>query len=507
MKKLRSSPSSLSSSAMSSASTVIGHSASHSRSSSTASPKQFAFFTDPTIQMKAIRSSKKYTANKELSMLAHRIYRGEDKGIVANIPPKNITYEILFDEIGSELESETGLDSLYLQTKTKRELRIEWWKIWYRIIARKRQRRRKQSKQIAGSPSKKEVEAELAIIVRESEIELLKIREKIKLIQEALREQKIREALRIRSRVEGMSHDSIMGLIDTIDKRVIYPTNQMNTLFSVNKVFHIYGMQLPHQFDRIALLQSIFYLFKKKIYNMVDLHDCVNGTNEEHPYSFMGIGCNTSDSHAEPEMWALAVEKYKTIKPELNATYYNVAGYKDMTAGSLSAWNMISTSKDITKVENCVVIHCLAGAGRTGSAMLYLLLRDCINIPQRTENDRKGYLQRIALPHFGFKDINEFIHYCKVELFTFENSNTNFMKKELFKVSKLAYASLFRQRLNYIMFCLARHHNVKEFYTYEMPTKKILILPDDEFSTPCLHTIRDWKTLDCDSETVLKWFD
>jgi hypothetical protein len=118
--------------------------------------------------MKAIRSSKKYTANKELSMLAHRIYRGEDKGIVANIPPKNITYEILFDEIGSELESETGLDSLYLQTKTKRELRIEWWKIWYRIIARKRQ------KQIAGSPSKKEVEAELAIIVRESEIELLK---------------------------------------------------------------------------------------------------------------------------------------------------------------------------------------------------------------------------------------------------------------------------------------------------------------------------------------------
>lgn len=469
----------------------LSPSLSRSRSSaSTASTaSRIAFFTDPMIPMKAIPSPKRYTANKELSELAHRIYRGEN--INANIPPKNITYDILFNEIGSESESGLG-GSLYLQTKTKEELRLEWWKIWYRIIAKK------SAKQIAGNPSKKEVEAELARIQQESEIELLEIKKEILKIRNLW----INYASRIRTKIQGMSHDAIMGLID---KRATYPTNKMNTLYSVNKKFHIYGMQLPHQFDRIALLQTFFYLFKKKIYNMVDLHDCVNGTNGEHPYSFMGIGCNPYDSHAEPETWALAVEKYKTIMPDLKATFYNVKDYEDMTAGSLSAWNMISTIKDITKAENCVVIHCLAGAGRTGSAMLYLLLRDCINLTQLTENNRKGYLQRFGLPHFGFKDINEFIHYSKEQLFTIKDSNTEFMKKELFKVSKQAYASLLRQRMNYVLFFLARHYDVRDFYTYGRPTKKVAILPNDEFSNPCRRTITDWRTVD--NKTVLPWFD
>ena len=465
--------------------------------------KQSAFFTDPTIPMKAIpsSSSKRYTANNELSELAHRIYRGEN--INANIPPKNITYDILFNEIGSEVESELGLGgSLYLQTKTKEELRLEWWKIWYRIIASNSAKSAKSAKQIAGNPSKKEVEAELARIQEESKIELLEIKKEILRIRGVLRIRRINDALRIRTEIQGMSHGDIMGLID---RGITYPTNRMNTLYSVNKWFHLYGMQLPHQFDRIALLQRIFYLFKKKIYNMVDLHDCVNGTNGEHPDSFMGIGCNPYDSHAEPETWALAVEHYKTIKPELNANLYNVIGYKDMTAGSFAAWNMISTIKDTTKAENCVVIHCLAGAGRTGSAMLYLLLRDSVNIVQQTQEGVACYLRRITLPHFGFKDINEFIHYSKVDLFIFENSNTEFMKKELFKVSKLAYASLLRQRLNYIVFFLARHHNVKEFYTYGRPTKKVAILPDDEFANPCRRTITDWRTVD--NKTILSWFD
>ena len=486
---------------------------------------QSAFFTDPTIQMKAIPSSKqskRYTANKELSELAHRIYRGEN--INANIPPKNITYDILFNEIGSELELDIGLGrdlglglgSLYLQTKTKEELRLEWWKIWHRIIASNsaksanaaKQRKsanaaKHPKKQIAGNPSKKEVEEELARIQEESEIELLEIKKEILKMQEALRIRRINYASRIRTKIQGMSHGDIMGLID---KGITYPTIKTTKLYQANKRFHIYGMQLPHQFDRIALLQTFFYLLKnKKIYNIVDLHDCVNGTNEEHPYSFMGIGCNPYDSHAEPETWALAVEKYKTIKPELNANFYNVIGYEDMTKGSLSAWNMISTIKDTTVAENSVVIHCLAGAGRTGSAMLYLLLRDSINIIPNKQDVLGFYLKRIGLPHFGFKDINEFIHYSKEQLFTIKDSNTEFMKKEFFKVSKLAYASLLRQRMNYILFFLARHYNVRDFYTYGRPTKELKILPDDEFSNPCRRTITDWRTVD--NKTVLPWFD
>ena len=47
-----------------------------------------------------------------------------------------------------------------------------------------------------------------------------------------------------------------------------------------------------------------------------------------------------------------------------------------MYPGHLSAWETISTIDNVSDTLNSVVIHCYAGAGRTGSVMLYLLFRD-----------------------------------------------------------------------------------------------------------------------------------
>ena len=133
--------------------------------------------------------------------------------------------------------------------------------------------------------------------------------------------------------------------------------------------------------------------------------------------------------------------------------------------------------------------------------MLFLLLRD---FPK----NQKYFIQRFAIPHFGYKDINEFIKDC-INLYTNKNSKISFMKRELFKTSTIMYASLLRQRINRIFFFLAKAYNVNKFYTYERPTKDIVNLPDDEFSNLKLHTI-DWVEYDLgriDKDSVLPWLN
>lgn len=83
------------------------------------------------------------------------------------------------------------------------------------------------------------------------------------------------------------------------------------------------------------------------------------------------------------------------------------------------------------------------------------------------------------------------------------------MKRELFKISTIMYASLLRQRLNRIFFFLARHFEIERFYTYERPSMVVVNLPDDEFSNPTLHTI-DWASFDSgnfNKKSVLPWLN
>jgi hypothetical protein len=158
-----------------------------------------------------------------------------------------------------------------------------------------------------------------------------------------------------------------------------------------------------------------------------------------------------------------------------------------MTPGTLGAWESIARIKDVTVPSNCVVIHCLGGAGRTGSVMLYLLLRDVF--PDDT-------IRRLQHPHFGYASLNEFRNamlgrFVNTSADEYTAGDIEYMKEEIFGVSKLAYASRFRQRLNRIFFFLARHFRIEQFYTYAIPTEPVAILPDDEFAVPIQRSFRD----------------
>jgi hypothetical protein len=274
-------------------------------------------------------------------------------------------------------------------------------------------------------------------------------------------------------------------------------------------------MQLPHQFDREKLFESMLYLLsKKKIYNFVDLHDCAGGTNRIHENIGEGIGCNPYDRKAESDMWKKAITSLisqnsdATVKEkeeyETHTHFYGISEYVDMTAGSPAAWESISKIEDITKKENSVVVHCLGGAGRTGSVILYLLLRDTFG--------KKNIQKRLGQEHFGYKSIDEFIQVCKSMLDNQEGiEDIEYMKDEIFGVSKIAYASRFRQRLNRIFFFLAEHFEVTVFYTYGIPTGEVNELPKDEFANQVLRVIppnggeNPWVKFD--KKSVLDWFN
>jgi SOS response regulatory protein OraA/RecX len=242
-------------------------------------------------------------------------------------------------------------------------------------------------------------------------------------------------------------------------------------------------------------------------------------------------------------------------------TYYDIK-IKDMTAGSLSSWIEISTIEDVSVSKNSLVVHCLAGAGRTGSVLLYLLMRDSGNILSAVE--KEGYIteikDKLAKPHFGLSNIAEVVGLLNA-YFVNKSRSVRFATRELLKLgSRIMYkqtedmlrregvdedkikeikeqgidtdmynelfsiigekkiseiddrqnksqasSSLLRQRLNRIFFFLANEFKVSTFYTYGRPTKQVLILPDDEFSNPVKRYVSVWDSYD--RNEVRKWLN
>jgi neurofilament heavy polypeptide len=245
-----------------------------------------------------------------------------------------------------------------------------------------------------------------------------------------------------------------------------------NKLYRPNINCHVYGMQLPHQFDRVKLLGTMYKLHRSGIYSIVDLQDCNSGINGGHPMITKGVGCNLFDRNCEIDMWALAIATGDDSSAN-NAKYYGIE-YADMSAGTLRTWNAISTIKNINDEKNKLVVHCLAGAGRTGSVILYLLMRDS----QKKEVVKEKLTKEMAELYFGCDSIPKFIETKLLPYFTVVDDdvlsdNRYFIKHmiaELFELGEkkddIDRIILFRKRLNFIIVFLARHFNIIEFVTY-----------------------------------------
>jgi len=310
---------------------------------------------------------------------------------------------------------------------------------------------------------------------------LLKSERGIDRVVKSFRAKKIVEIASANETLLTTYKKKVTGRSNTLKSIEYVDGDIFNKLYRPHQRFYIYGMQLPHQFDRIRLLGTIYKLNSENIYSIVDLHDCNIGGNGVHPLLEYGVGCNPYDRDCELDMWSLAISTADKATLPNNAKYYGIE-YQDMTSGNLSTWNAISCISNIRDINNQIVIHCLAGAGRTGSVMLYLLMRD-FRMLYNDENEYINYLKgAIAKRYFGCANIRDFIDKILYPYFTIEDdANLNYnrhyikcMMSELFEIegklsSGKTRVSLFRQRLNYIIFFLARHFNIATFVIYHNP--------------------------------------
>jgi hypothetical protein len=451
-----------------------------------------------------------YKANQELAELAHRIRSGNNVNLY--VPPAHITFEMLWNEIGE--------DNRKYPIEEQEEARIKLWKIWcktmkgyssYGKVSRKpisQSKMNKSSKTKTGGGQR--TDSELLTELNATRTGILNILSKSRKREKEYKAELayfksaekdankyVKVALQIKYDVDDLTPDEIRALAE--NSVIRYPfqddgyTSGYTLLYKPVHNLYMYGMQLPHQYNRKQLLETMLYLLvKKNIYNYVDLHDCYKTSKDVYDV-VQGIGCNPYDRQAQIEIWGKAVSAM--YPEESNTLYYGIEGYEDMMAGSAGAWESISRIKDVKVPSNSVVIHCLAGAGRTGSVLLYLLLRDNFASAETIERLQQAY--------YGYRNISEFIEAYKSLFGT--ATDVEVMKKEVFDVSKLASATRLRQRLNRIFFHLAKEFKANTFYTFGIPTKVVVDLPDDEFSNPIERTV-DWDEIDTNKGIVVELF-
>jgi hypothetical protein len=293
----------------------------------------------------------------------------------------------------------------------------------------------------------------------------------------------------------SVSEDKVILAMRERDRLERLPVSQLYTVFPPdirnsgrhNKLYQpfvglrhlkLYGMSLPYQFDRTELLRNMLYILEKfNIKNFIDLHDCEGITNTTE--------CNPYDLTAERDMFNLAVEVMKRG----GRTYTNIKGYVDMRSGRYSAWLNISLIPDTSVYET--LIHCYMGNGRTGSVLLFLLLRDSKNIPINLIE------HRLRERHLGYADIFELLDKLTA-LFDYKYL-VNTVVDELFNVTDCGRIRLLRQRLNRIFFFLAKKHNVSHVCVYlDIPPKPSII---EEIKRKLIKKYPTWNEKDINDES------
>lgn len=248
---------------------------------------------------------------------------------------------------------------------------------------------------------------------------------------------------------------------------------------------HIYSTQLPYQFNRFIMLQTfIKYMYVHEIKVLLNLQGCDTNTNHGNNYDYLnpdGKGCNIDDMDSEGKIWELTKHITEATQNDTNIKYIT-AGIADFDPGSLDNWDKIFSNVGDTKSpDNKIVIHCLAGLGRTGSVVLSLLMRDFIN-PQWLHHN-------IRFQHLNYGTIQNLIY----ELKNLFNINTESRKifNELFDTGDVN-RKILRPRINCILYSIAKYYQFNSFSLYNIVPNAFDM--DSEFSDMREMSGIDWNT-------------
>jgi hypothetical protein len=250
------------------------------------------------------------------------------------------------------------------------------------------------------------------------------------------------------------------------------------------EVCRVYGSSLPKN-DGIPKLYK--YLYDKiGIKDIISFQDCDNTQDLVHINSCRKRGYNQTGSYSQAKIWEqISIPKQVTLstgtRTARGTRTFIVNEEKDMTAGAISNFDLL-IQQPIW--ERRTLVHCLAGFGRTGTALLYY----CIRTLLLYGIDGLNYTN-LTHKFFGFTNTNfssslsscVYMSSCMYNFFKirFEmnlslhtNNKWNSMVQgsiyhhskmveEVFKIDTINQANLFVARINYILLYTALFLNAQ----------------------------------------------
>ena len=272
----------------------------------------------------------------------------------------------------------------------------------------------------------------------------------------------------------------------------------------------VYGTSLPVN-DRQDLTNTLlYYMYRKQIRRIMSFQACSDPmcppVNKQYcPQPNVFLEDKTWNSIKNTIPGAPASQPTNKNDPEFIPLINNLI--QDLTAGNLSNWLLFSKYNVHIESER-LLVHCYAGLGRTGSALLYFLLT------RRVKMFPNYFIQK----WWGLGGSREMMlvmrdlinNNIRLELDTNSSINDkikafdiNIIPQELFKMNKLYDSNLFVTRVNYIILMLAYRNNIPintPIYLYTIPCYWP-VLPfgslddDDILFYPILFIFKGWDSV------------
>jgi len=280
-----------------------------------------------------------------------------------------------------------------------------------------------------------------------------------------------------------------------------------HTITKLNNL-NMYGSSLPKfQFDGLgnpfsesntwdAYKNFIYFLSVLNIRRIISLQGCGDDRIRNADGSDRaGVSNNTTcrnyhdpvgpyGNEWEDDFFINAKTHLEGLNPEftgqanLDAIQFRNITINDMAVGSSNAWARLARIPDTnaTNNPNGTLVHCYAGFGRTGAALLFYMIRDNNNYHQGF-NNADGFLGlgTSANMYNTLRDVlSQQLQYTTqgdpIQQQNIRRYNKQAGVNEVFDITSVFNAILFVARINNILFCVGTVRGLQNIPIYRIPT-------------------------------------
>ena len=285
------------------------------------------------------------------------------------------------------------------------------------------------------------------------------------------------------------------------------PTMWWHTITKLNNL-NMYGSSLPKfQFDGVgnqntesnswdAYKNFIYFLSVLNIRRIISLQGCGddrirNADGSDRAGVSNNRTCRNNHDPVGPygnewedDFFINAKTHLEGLNPEftgqanLNAIEFRNITINDMAVGSTNAWVRLAQVPDTNALNNPngTLVHCYAGFGRTGAALLFYMMRDNINYHQGL-NHADGFLGlgSSAIMYNTLRDaLSQQLQYTTqgdpIQQQHIRRYNKQEGVNEVFQIHTVMNAILFVARINNILFCVGTVRGIQNIPIYRIPT-------------------------------------